>query len=356
MKRINEITFPDNGAKKRAAERWNSIAKPLHSLGLLEDAVIKIAGIAGSENVELDKRCAVVMCADHGVVDEGVTQTGSGVTAIVAAAMAGGTSNINRIAERFCAEVIPIDIGIASDIEIDGLINKKIAYGTKNIAQGAAMTVGQAEKAIETGMDAVLECKKKGFKIIVTGEMGIGNTTPSSAIAAALLGLSAREVTGVGAGLDSAGLNRKIAVVERALAVNAPEKSKPVELLAKLGGFDIGGMTGIFLGGAVYGIPIVIDGFISAVAAALAFEIAPASREFMLCSHASGEPAASKILEYMGLEPMITAKMRLGEGTGGAMLLPLLDGALAVYNSAHKFDELPMERYVDYADPDNGRK
>lgn len=356
MKRINEITFPDKGAKKRAAERWNSIAKPIRSLGLLEDAVIKIAGIAGSENVELDKRCAVVMCADHGVVDEGVTQTGSGVTAIVAAAMAGGTSNINRIAERFSAEVIPIDIGIASDIEIDGLINKKIAYGTKNIAQGAAMTVSQAEKAIETGMDAVLECKKKGFKIIVTGEMGIGNTTPSSAIAAALLGLPASEVTGVGAGLDSAGLRRKIAVVERALAVNAPEKSKPVELLAKLGGFDIGGMTGIFLGGAVYGIPIVIDGFISAVAAAIAFEIAPAAREFMLCSHASGEPAASKILEYIGLEPMITAKMRLGEGTGGAMLLPLLDGALAVYNSAHKFDELPMERYVDYADPDNGRK
>lgn len=356
MKRINEITLPDNDAKKRAAERWNSVAKPLHSLGLLEDAVIKIAGIAGSENVELDKRCAVVMCADHGVVAEGVTQTGSSVTAIVAAAMAEGRSNINRIAESFNAEVIPIDIGIASDIEIDGLINKKIAYGTKNIALGAAMTVGQAERAIETGMDAVLECKKKGCKIIVTGEMGIGNTTPSSAIAAALLGLPAVEVTGAGAGLDSAGLRRKIAAVERALAVNAPEKSKPIELLAKLGGFDIGGMTGIFLGGAVYGIPIVIDGFISAVSAALACEIAPAAREYMLCSHVSGEPAAAKILEYIGLEPMITAKMRLGEGTGGAMLLPLLDGALAVYRSAHRFDELPMERYVDYADPDNGGK
>lgn len=356
MNRINEIIPPDSGAKIKAAKRWNNVAKPLHSLGLLEDAVIKIAGITGSENVDIGRRCVVVMCADHGVVSEGVTQTDSGVTAVVAAAMARGTSNINCIANCFNAEVVPIDIGINSDIEIDGLLNKKIARGTKNISSGAAMTVEQTEKAIEIGMDAVRDCKKNGFKIIVTGEMGIGNTTASSAIAAALLGLPASEVTGVGAGLDGAGLRRKIAAVERAVAVNKPEKIKPVELLAKLGGFDIAGMTGLFLGGAVYKIPVVIDGFISAVSAAVACEINSLTREFMLCSHASGEPAAAKILEYIGLEPIITAKMRLGEGTGGAMLLPLLDGALAVYNSAHKFDELPIERYVDYADLNNGRK
>lgn len=356
MNRINEIVLPDNGAKIRAAERWNNVAKPLHSLGLLEDAVIKIAGIAGSENVVIDKRCVAVMCADHGVVSEGVTQTSSGVTAIVAEAMARGTSNINCIANCFNAAVIPVDIGIDSEIEIDGLLNKKIARGTKNIANGAAMTVFQAEKAIAVGMDIVRECKKNGFKIIVTGEMGIGNTTASSAIAAVLLGLPAPEVTGVGAGLDDAGLRRKIAAVERAIDVSKPEKNKPVELLAKFGGFDIAGMTGLFLGGAVYKIPVVIDGFISAVSAAIACEINSLAREFMLCSHVSGEPAAAKILEYIGLEPIITAKMRLGEGTGGVMLLPLLDGALAVYNSAHKFDELPMERYVDYADFNNGRK
>lgn len=356
MNRINEIILPDNGAKIKAAERWNNVAKPLHSLGLLEDAAIKIAGITGSENVEINKRCVAVMCADHGVVSEGVTQTGSGVTAIVAEAMARGTSNINCIANCFNAAVIPIDVGINSEIEIEGLLNKKIARGTKNIAKGAAMTVLQAEKAISVGMDFVRECKKNGFKIIVTGEMGIGNTTASSALAAVLLGLSAPEVTGVGAGLDEAGLRRKIASVERAIDVNKPEKNKPVELLAKLGGFDIGGMTGLFLGGAVYKIPVVIDGFISAVSAAIACEINSLAREFMLCSHVSGEPAAAKILEYIGLEPIIKAKMRLGEGTGGVMLLPLLDGALAVYNSAHKFDELPMERYVDYADFNNGRK
>ena len=209
------------------------------------------------------------------------------------------------------------------------------------------MTVLQARNSISVGIDIVGECKKNGYQIIVTGEMGIGNTTTSSAIAAVLLELPVSEVTGCGAGLDKEGLSRKISAIERAIAVNHPDKSHPIELLAGLGGFDIAAMTGLFLGGAIYRIPIIIDGFISAAAAAIAYKIAPQSRDFMLCSHASGEPAARKILDFIGLEPLITAKMRLGEGTGGIMFLPLLDGAIAVYNSAHRFEELPMERYVE---------
>lgn len=347
MKRIKLINKPDFGAVERAKIKWNNVAKPLHSLGLLEEAVVKISGITGNENFDLNKRCAVMMCADNGVVCEGVTQSNSSVTAIVAKSAAEGTSNINIIAGTFNADVITVDIGMNVDVYSKNIIKRKISYGTNNIAEGSAMTVSQAENAIAAGIDIVRECKAKGYKIIVTGEMGIGNTTTSSALAAVLLGVPLSEVTGRGAGLDREGLKRKISVINRAIEVNNPDKNKPVELLSKLGGYDIAGITGLFLGGAIYKIPIVIDGFISAVSAALAVEICPLAKDYMLCSHVSKEPAGMKILEYIGLKPLITAEMCLGEGTGGAMLLPLLDGAIAVYNSSHKFDNLPIERYVE---------
>lgn len=347
MDRIKMIAPPDNNAMKRAQERWNSVAKPLHSLGLLEEAVIKIAGITGSENIILQKRCVVDMCADNGVVCEGVTQTGSEVTGIVAKAMAEGKSNINRMAQAFDADVIPVDIGMKCDISAENLLRRKIAYGTDNIAVGAAMSVSDAKAAISVGIDMVRQCKDNGYQIIVTGEMGIGNTTTSSAIAAVLLDLPAQSVTGRGAGLDSKGLAGKIRTVDRAIRVNRPDRSDAVGLIAKLGGYDIAGMTGLFLGGAVYHVPIVIDGFISAVSAALACGIEPLAKEYMLCSHVSKEPAGMKMLGYIGLKPLITAEMCLGEGTGGILLLPMLDGALAVYDSAHRFGDLPMERYEE---------
>lgn len=347
MNRINAIAPPDYVAMEKARDKWNSVAKPLHSLGLLESAVIKIAGITGGEDVDISCRCVIDMCADNGVVCEGVTQSDSGVTAVVARAMADGTSNINRLAACYNADVFPVDIGMCVDVDAKKMLNRKIAYGTENIAVGAAMTIEQTEKAIAVGMDLVRDCKGNGYKIIVTGEMGIGNTTTSSAIAAVLLGVPVCDVTGRGAGLDSAGLRRKISVIERAIAVNKPDKANPIELLSKLGGYDIAGMTGLFLGGAVYHIPIVIDGFISAVSAALAAEICPLAKEYMLASHVSKEPAGIKMLDYIEQKPLITAQMCLGEGTGGVMLLPLLDGALSVYNSAHRFDELPIERYKE---------
>lgn len=347
MDRCKLILPPDLRAAQRAQSRWNSIAKPLHSLGLLEEAVIKIAGITGDDHVVLGKRCVVDLCADNGVVCEGVTQSDSSVTAIVAKAMAEGTSNINRMAQAFRADVIPIDIGISGDVEVKNLVDRKIAYGTQNIAVGAAMSIAQAERAISVGIDVVRDCKEKGYKIIVTGEMGIGNTTTSSAIASVLLGMPPDSVTGRGAGLDDEGFKRKINVIRHAIEVNCPDRSKPVELISKLGGYDIAGMAGLFLGGAIYHVPIVIDGFISAVSAALACEINPLAREYMLCSHVSNEPAGIKMLEYLGLKPLITAELHLGEGTGGILLLPMLDGALSVYHSAHRFDDLSMERYVE---------
>ena len=347
MDRINKITPPDVKAAQAAREHWNSVAKPLGSLGLLESAVEKIAAVQGTAEVKIMNRRAVVMCADNGVVCEGVTQSDSSVTALCTEAIAEGTSNINVLANVYGAKVTAVDIGMEHDVNSEKLINRKIAYGTKNIAVGAAMTVEQAEQAITVGMDIVRDLKNDGVDIIVTGEMGIGNTTTSAALASVLLDMPPKSVTGRGAGLDSAGLERKIAAVERAIAVNFPERDKPVELLAKLGGFDIAGMVGMFLGGAYYHIPVVIDGVISAVSALMACEINPLAREYMLASHVSGEPLGKMLLEKIGVKPLITAEMRLGEGTGGIMLLPLLDGAMAVYNSAHRFDDMGMERYVE---------
>ncbi|MGN0696330.1 MAG: nicotinate-nucleotide--dimethylbenzimidazole phosphoribosyltransferase [Oscillospiraceae bacterium] len=347
MKRIGKIVSADKAAAEMAQEHWNSVGKPLHSLGLLEGAVIKIAGITGSESVDISKRCAVVFCADNGVVAEGVTQSDSSVTAIVAKAIASGTSSINRMAQTFHADVFPVDIGMDTDIYDERILRRKISCGTGNIAVGAAMSRENAERAITAGMDIAGEMKDKGYDILVTGEMGIGNTTTSAAIASVLLDESPEAVTGKGAGLSEDGLFRKISAVKRAIAVNSPDAGDPVDILAKLGGYDIAGMTGLFLGGAYYRIPVVIDGVISAVAAVLAAKLCPAVCDYMLCSHVSKEPAGRKLLDSIGMKPIITGELCLGEGTGGILLLPLLDGALAVYASAHRFDELDMERYVE---------
>lgn len=348
MNRIKNISGLDVKAMQKSHEHWNSIAKPLNSLGILERYIMQIAGITGNPNVKLNKRCAVIMCADNGVVCEGVTQTGSDVTAIVANAVAEGTSNISRMAQTFNADVIAVDMGIKSDIKNDKVINRKIAYGTKNIARESAMTLQQAEQAISYGIDIVRDLKNKGTDIIVTGEMGIGNTTTSSAVTSVLLGVSPELVTGKGSGLDEVRFKHKIETVRKAIETNSPDRNNPLEVLSKLGGFDIAGMTGLFLGGAVYHVPVIIDGVISAVSALLAYRINPESRDFMLCSHVSKEPAGKMILDEIGLKPIINAELCLGEGTGGILLLPMLDGALSVYNSAHKFENLPMERYVEF--------
>lgn len=347
MNRINKIKPSDRLSAVSAKKQWDSIAKPLGSFGLLEEFIEKIASVQGTKDIDISKRAVVVMCADNGVVCEGVTQTGSEITALSAVAIAEGHSNINALADAYSTDVISIDIGINRDTESRFIIDRKIAYGTHNIAVSPAMTLSQTEKAVCVGMDIVSDLKNKGFRIIVTGEMGIGNTTTASAVSAVLLDMPVEEVTGRGAGLTSEGLERKISAIKRAIAFNRPDRDKPLEVLAKVGGFDIAGMTGLFLGGAVYGVPIIIDGVISAAAAAIAYKINPLCAEYMLAGHVSGEPAGIKLLELIGLKAVINAGLRLGEGTGGIMLLPLLDGAVALYRNAHRFDEIGMERYVE---------
>ncbi len=325
--------------------RWNDIAKPLGSFGVLEEIWQRIAAIQGTPTPDISERTAVVMCGDHGVVEEGVTQCGSEVTAECAAAIAAGRSNINAIAKQCNMNVIAVDMGMITDCP--GILNRKTAHSTRNITKGEAMTVMQAEYAITAGIDVVRDLSEKGVKLIVSGEMGIGNTTPASAIASVLLGIDAEKVTGRGAGLDSEGLNRKIAAVRKAVSVSSPPPGNAFEVLRCLGGFEIAGMTGLFLGGAVYRIPVIVDGVISAAAAAIACGIAPLSAEYMIASHCSGEPASEGLLKRCGLKPVINAGLRLGEGTGAALMVPLLDCTAALYNNAHRFNETSIERYKE---------
>lgn len=337
----------DKAAENAAKLRWNSIAKPLGGLGVLEDMISKIAGMRGTPDIALKHRTAVIMCADNGVVREGVSQSDSSVTAAVAKEIAQGRSSVNLLAKQFGTEVITVDIGMNTDADDERILNRKIAYGTDNIAVGAAMSRGQAEAAINVGKSLARELCENGADIIITGEMGIGNTTTSAAIASVILGIPPERAAGRGAGLDSAGLARKTEVIRRAISVNHPDPSDPIDILSKLGGYDIAGMTGLFLGGEECGVPVVIDGVISCVAACLAEMISPTCRDFMLPSHISNEPAARLLLEKLGLKAPITAGLHLGEGTGGVMLLPLLDGAIAVYNGAHRFDEMNLENYKE---------
>lgn len=347
MDRIKHITSPDMAAYQAAKERWDSIAKPLGSFGLLEEFVQKIAAVQGTPDVDISVRTAVVMCGDHGVVCEGVTQCGQEVTAECAEAIAMGRSNIDAVAAAFNTDVIAVDVGIARDVDCDRLIKRKAVYGTANIATGCAMTADETERALLAGIDTVNELKESGTRLIISGEMGIGNTTSASAIASVLLGLPPEKVTGRGAGLSAEGLERKVNAVRRAIEVNRPEADNPFELLQKIGGAEIAAMTGLFLGGAYYRIPVVIDGVISAAAAAVACTFEPLCAEYMLASHCSGEPAGEGILRYCGLSAPINAGLRLGEGTGGVLLVPMLDGALALYNNSHRFEETKIERYVE---------
>lgn len=331
---------------REARARWDAVAKPLGALGRLEDLVAQLAGIRRTPDVQISPACVLVFCADHGVVAEGVAQAGPEVTALVARAIAAGTANVNQMARAAGADVFAVDMGMARAVDHPDLIDRAVAAGTGNIAKGPAMTPEQAERAVQAGVDLAGEMAARGYRAIGVGEMGIGNTTAGAALACALLGLSPEEAVGRGAGLSDAGLLRKREAVRRALAVNQPRADAPLDALAKLGGFEIAAMAGAFLGGMTHRVPVIVDGATSAVAALVAARVCPEAGAFMIPSHLSREPVAARALAALELEPIIHADMALGEGTGCAALLPLLDMALRVYGGAHMFDALGMAPYA----------
>ena len=335
----------DDAAKSQAMMRWNSLAKPLGSLGELEEAVIRIAGITGSADVSLEKRTLLVLCADNGVVARGVSQSDASVTAAVAAALGAGTSTVNYMAEDARCAVRPVDIGMAAHAPFPGVEDRAVRPGAADIAAGPAMTEAECVRAVETGIDLVRREKEAGTDILLAGEMGIGNTTTSCAVTSALLRREPSELAGRGAGLSDEGLSRKITAVQTALFVNRPNAADPIDVLRKVGGLDLAGLCGLCLGGAYYRLPVLLDGVITCAAALCAVRLCPAASDALLASHVSAEPAARLLLEALGLQAPVSAGLRLGEGGGAVAALKLLDTALSVYGSEHTFARLGIEAY-----------
>lgn len=343
---LNQEINPLNiNSMQESQYRWDSIAKPLNGLGIFEKIIVKISGITGNPYVNLEKKGVVVFCADNGVVSEGITQTSMEVTAVVTENMSRGLTSVCNMSKTVGADVIPVDIGVASEVIGEKILKHKIDFGTRNIVKGAAMTKNQALDAIEYGINLVAKLKEDGYKILATGEMGIGNTTTSSAVVSVLMGYPVEEVTGRGAGLSDEGLKRKIEIIKKAIVVNNPDPTDSIDVLCKVGGFDLAGLTGVFLGGAIHRVPIVIDGFISATAALIAKRIYPQVSDYMIASHVSKEPAAIGVLRELGLEATLNCGMCLGEGTGAAMMFPLLDMALSVYHNMATFGDIEIEEY-----------
>ena len=340
----SRIEPPSNIARNAAIDKWNAVAKPIGSLGMLEDDIVRIAALVGSEDFTLARPAAIILCADNGVVAQGISQCGQEVTCAVANNIARDESSVCTMAKTAGIDVIGIDMGMKTPAESPVIRNRVIARATADITQGPAMSQEQAIRAIQTGIDLVEELKDEGYDIIASGEMGIGNTTTSSALASVLLDMPVNAVTGRGAGLSDDGLSRKIAAIEKAIEVNRPDPENPLDALSKLGGFDIAGLAGLFIGGAIHRVPIIIDGFISALSALIAKRLIPQSTCCMLASHMSAEPATQSIMRELGLCAPIQAQLRLGEGTGAVCLIPMLTMALALYNGT-SFAQTGIDAY-----------
>ncbi|HEC23255.1 MAG TPA: nicotinate-nucleotide--dimethylbenzimidazole phosphoribosyltransferase [Chloroflexi bacterium] len=330
----------DEEAAAAARARQDTLTKPPGSLGRLEELSIQLAGITGRPIPIIRERAIITMAGDHGVVAEGVSAYPQEVTPQMVLNFLSGGAAINVLARHVGARNVVVDMGVAVDLEPHpDLIVRKIGYGTQNIATGPAMTREQAVQAIRAGVEVVEAEIERGLDIVGTGDMGIGNTTPSAAIAAALTGRPAAEIAGRGTGVDDAGLQRKIDAIERALRVNAPDPADGLDVLSKVGGFEIGGLAGVILGAAAHRRPVVVDGFISTAAAMLAVVIAPPVRPYLIAAHRSQESGHALMLEWLGLEPLLDLDLRLGEGTGAALGISLAEAACKILAEMATFDE-----------------
>ncbi len=326
-------------SKKEAAERLDKLVKPIGSLGKLEDIAVKISGITGKQKNSFEKKVTIIMASDNGVVEEGVSAAPQAVTALMTINFLKGITGVCVLSKHAGADIRVVDIGVASDLEYPGLINRKIRKGTSNMAKGPAMSREEAISAIETGIEMVSQLVKEGYSLFGTGEMGIGNTSTASAVAMAFIGCSSEETVGKGVGLTEEGYANKKSVIERAISINKPDSNDPIDVLSKVGGFDIAGMTGCFLGAAYYRVPIVIDGFISAAAALAAYRINPLVRDYIIPSHLSEEPGYSLVINEIGLKPLLDLNMRLGEGSGCPLAFNIIEAAETIISDMATFEE-----------------
>jgi nicotinate-nucleotide--dimethylbenzimidazole phosphoribosyltransferase len=343
------VKAPDKEIYKKVLSNFDHVAKPIDGLGRFEAFIAQIGAIQGTEIIDISKKAVVIMCADNGIVAEGISQSGQEVTLAVVKNMTEKKSCVGRMAETIGADTIPVDIGINYKDEIPGVLNRKISLGSRNFRNEPAMTEEEAIKAIFTGIEMVFNCKEKGYKILATGEMGIGNTTTSSAVSAALLGCEVEEVTGRGAGLSDEKLRHKQKIIAEAIDKYGLKEADALQILETVGGFDIAGLTGVCIGGALYHVPIVLDGVISMVAALLAERIVPGAKDYLIPSHKGKEPAVERLAKELDLKPVINGNMALGEGTGAVMMFSLLDIALSVYQDRTTFSDIKIEQYERFS-------
>ncbi len=328
---IQRIAPLDEAAMSAARARQDILTKPQGSLGRLEELSIQVAGITAQAIPVIRDKAVITIAGDHGVVAEGVSAYPSEVTPQMVYNFLRGGAAINVLGRHVGARVVVVDAGVAAELEPHPqLIDKKVAPGTANMAQGPAMTRQQAVQAIEAGIEALEGELAKGLDIVATGDMGIGNTTPSSAIVAAITGRPVAEVTGRGTGIDDAQLAHKVEVIERALAVNRPDADDGLDVLSKVGGFEIGAIAGVILGAAAHRVPVVVDGFISTAGALIAHTLCPPAGAYMISGHRSVEIGHQTALAHIGLKPLVDLDLRLGEGTGAALGIGLVEASCKV--------------------------
>jgi nicotinate-nucleotide--dimethylbenzimidazole phosphoribosyltransferase len=336
LKRISPL---DEGAMRAARLRQDRLTKPRGSLGVLEDISVKVAGITGNPLPKPGKKMVLVMAADHGVTEEGVSLYPAEVTAQMVLNFLAGGAAINVLARHAGAQVRVVDIGVKTPLSHPGLTARKVRPGTGNMAMGPAMTREEAIAGVEVGIEVAMEEISGGMDFLAMGDMGIGNTTAASAVTACMTGLDPKEVTGRGTGIDDASLERKVQVIRRALEVNQPLPSDALDVLSKVGGLEIAGIAGAILACAAERRPVIIDGFISSAGALIAASLAPGATDYMIASHLSVERGHGAILEKLNLHPVINANMRLGEGTGAALAFLLVDASLKILVEMATFEE-----------------
>lgn len=339
------ITAPDEQIERENKLAWDQVAKPLDSMGRFETYLSRIGAIQKKQMPSLEKGRLYVFCADNGIVEEGISQSDQSITAICAENIGKGISSVGVMAAEAGMELVCLDMGMNTNQDFKYVRNEKIRRGTCNFLKQPAMTKEEALKAMQIGMNLVKESKEDSVDFIAMGEMGIGNTTTSSAMAASLLKKRAKEVTGKGAGLSDAGLIHKIEVIQKAIDQYHLYDQDPLEILCHVGGFDIAGMIGLCIGGAVYGVPVILDGLISMVSALCAARMVTGIEKYFIPSHTSREPAAKIMEDELNLHPVIDAGMALGEGTGAVMSVPLFRMALSIYASSTGFESAGIEAY-----------
>jgi nicotinate-nucleotide--dimethylbenzimidazole phosphoribosyltransferase len=355
MNFISKIEKPDSKQKVKTKKYLDSLVKPIGSLGRLEDFAVKLSGITGKMHNDLFKKAIVVFGADNGVWDEGVTPVPQSVTDIQMRNMVRGVAGVSVLARQSNIDLKVVNIGVKQNSNFNGIIDANLMLGTNNIAKEPAMTIATAKKAIDYGFKMAGKLKENGYKLLGVGEMGICNTTTSAAMLCAFTGKSVDEIAGMGAGIDNEHYHKKVATIKKALKINNPNPSDPLDVVSKVGGLDIAGMAGMFLGGAYYKIPTVIDGYISMVAALLAFKFNPLVKEYIFASHKSAERGYTAARIDIGLMPMFDLEMRLGEGSGCPFAFYALEASQRIIKDMVTFKEgnVNDNDYVDIRKPEN---